>query len=154
MAKASGSGWHRGAAAPAREVSAGRAGSIGAAIWGVPPAPSERSARRLSRPTAAHVAALVEQYEEHVRRLVANRADLQLHARVADELDQIRRHCAGVPELSMPWVMLLIAHAELVHSLWQGRTAGAPAGADREHRLQNVVAPAPQLRRSCLKLAA
>ena len=47
--------------------------------------------------------------------------DMDLYHRVSDEVEEIRGYAAALPQLSVPWVELLIAHAELVHSLWRLR---------------------------------
>jgi hypothetical protein len=114
----------------------------------------ERPREQWSQATADHVAAVLERYEMQVRKLIASCGDMQLYTSVAEEMEEIRRCCVGRPELSLPWVMLLIAHAELVHRLWDGaRAASTVTWADRQRQLEKVIIPVQELKLCCLRLA-
>jgi hypothetical protein len=76
---------------------------------------------------AFQLAALLERYEEHVEQLVLSWLDMDLYAQVGREVDEMRLHCASLPQLSVPWVHLLISHTELIHCLWKCSPAGEPS---------------------------
>jgi hypothetical protein len=65
--------------------------------------------------------AALDRYDQDVTRMVDTWLDMDLYGEVSDEVEQIRMYCAALPQLSVHWVELLIAHAELVHSLWRLR---------------------------------
>jgi hypothetical protein len=67
------------------------------------------------------LASALDGYERDVERMVETWLDMELYSQVSDEIEQIRVFAAALPQLSVPWVELLIAHAELVHSLWRLR---------------------------------
>ena len=109
-------------------------------------------ARRFPAPQAAasHALAAQERYQAQLRRFAANWMDMELYRRVGDELDEIRQGCREVPELSHAWVELLIAHAELVQSLWQ--SAGPALAAERHQLVEKVGATAADLEAACMRL--
>lgn len=74
--------------------------------------------------TAVEVVASLDAYERHVRQLVFTWLDMDLYGTVSAEIDTIRLCCAAMPELSVPWVALLVSHAELVHCLWRSGQPG------------------------------
>lgn len=67
------------------------------------------------------LAAALEQYDRDAGRMVDTWLDMELYQQVSAEIEQIRMLSAALPPLSVPWAELLIAHAELVHSLWRLR---------------------------------
>jgi hypothetical protein len=87
---------------------------------------------------AAHeLEAWLTTYELHVHELVFTWLDMDLYRTVSDEIDVIRGLCAGLPELSVPWVGLLVSHAELVHCLWRrGQPGQRPDSGELQQRLQ------------------
>lgn len=104
---------------------------------------------------AFQLAAALDEYDEDVGRMVDTWLDMELYHRVSAEIEEIRGFSAALPQLSVPWVELLIAHAELVHSLWRLRFQ--EVGAHRE-RLDEVrehhSACVASLRSRCLRLMA
>jgi hypothetical protein len=108
-----------------------------------------------SVPQAARdLLAVLERYGLHVGRLTGRWMDTELYHTVALEIDAIRHACQRLPGLSSPWVALLIAHAELMHALWQA--SGAPAGSPGTERHRLLAQVHEQLRRlevQCMKLA-
>ena len=102
---------------------------------------------------AFQLAAALEKYDQDVARMVDTWLDMDLYHEVSEEIDQIRMYSAALPRLSVGWVELLIAHAELVHSLWRLRFQ--EDGADRT-RLEEVHARHAEcvefLRVRCLRL--
>ena len=75
---------------------------------------------------AFQLVALLEQYEGDADRLATTWLDMELYARVSREVEEMRLYCASLPQVSVAWVRLLIAHAELIHCLWKtGHSSGA-----------------------------
>lgn len=112
-------------------------------------------ASRFSSPQAAasHALAALERYQAHLRKLSTQWMDLELYRRVGDELDQIRQGCRELPEVTLAWVDLLIAHAELVQNLWQSSRPGAPASAEgRRQLLDRVGARVAALQDKCMRV--
>ncbi|HET8748176.1 MAG TPA: hypothetical protein VFM98_21440 [Ramlibacter sp.] len=70
---------------------------------------------------AFQLASALEQYDRDAARMVETWLDMEMYEQVSEEIEQIRMFCAPLPQLSVPWAELLIAHAELVHSLWRLR---------------------------------
>jgi hypothetical protein len=105
-----------------------------------------------TRASALSAAAALASYERHVRRLATTWLDMELYRTVSAEIDAIGRACAQLPSVRVPWVALLVSHAELVHALWRsdGQSAdlGGCAEALHEH-LQCIDA----LARRCLRVA-
>jgi hypothetical protein len=92
------------------------------------------------QPTALEVEAALDRYERHVRELVQTWLDMDLYREVSVEIDAIRACCAAVPELSVPWVALLISHADLVHCLWRsGQPGQRVAQRELQQRLDDHV---------------
>ena len=101
----------------------------------------------------AATAILLDCYLNDVRKLVLPRADPQLHARLHRELQAIRRSCALGPELSLAWLHLLVAHAELAHGVWSDECAHcAIPSLERRRQLRRVIEAAAELRRHWLRL--
>ena len=87
--------------------------------------------------TAGDVEASLAAYERHVRQLVYTWLDMDLYQLVSAEIDALRKACAGFPQLSVPWVELLVSHAELVHCLWRSsQPTRRPAQGELQQRLQ------------------
>lgn len=70
---------------------------------------------------ALQLAAALDRYEQQVAVMVDTWLDMDLYREVSQQIEEIRMYCAALPQLGAPWVELLIAHAELVHSLWRVR---------------------------------
>jgi hypothetical protein len=70
---------------------------------------------------AFQLAAALDRYEQDVDRMVDTWLDMELYQGVGDQVVQIRMYSAALPFLSVHWVEMLIAHAELLHSLWRLR---------------------------------
>jgi hypothetical protein len=84
---------------------------------------------------AFQLAAALEKYDLDVNRMVDTWLDMERYRVVSEEIDRIRLYSSALPSLNVHWVELLIAHAELVHSLWRLRFREEEA--DRE-KLQQV----------------
>lgn len=79
---------------------------------------------------AFQLAAALERYEQDVGALTRSWLDMDLYREVSEQVDQIRLYSASLPQLSVPWVELLIAHAELIHQMWRAQNARAVPGED------------------------
>lgn len=99
--------------------------------------------------TAFRIAALLEQYEQDVEDLESPWPDVELHARMSRDLDEMRVLCAAVPLLSVPWVHLMISNAEFLHCLRSGPAGGEPSVAARRCKGEHLVA-IRALRERCL----
>jgi hypothetical protein len=89
-----------------------------------------------SVPEAARdLLAVLERYGLHVGKLTGRWMDAELYHTVSVDLDAIRHACQRMPGLSSPWIGLLIAHAELMHELWQASSAPAGSPMTERHRL-------------------
>jgi hypothetical protein len=102
---------------------------------------------------AFRLAAALEEYERDVARMVDTWLDMDLYRDVSEQVEEIRMFTAALPQLSVPWVELLIAHAELVHSLWRLRfqdveTDRERFGEVREHHTACI----HSLRSRCVRL--
>lgn len=77
------------------------------------------SAQRALDAVAFQLAATVERYEDHVEQLVMGWLDMDCYRTVSAEMDEIQLLSSSLPQLTVPAVALLIAHSELVFSLWR-----------------------------------
>src|SRR3954464_11635331 len=102
---------------------------------------------------AIQLAAALEQYEQGVSEMIDTWLDTDRYQEVSQQIEDIRMLSAAMPSLSIHWVELLIAHAELVHSLWRLRFQDG--GAQRE-KLDEVRARhadcVASLRGRCIRL--
>lgn len=90
--------------------------------------------------TARHLMAALDDYERDARALVACWLDMDLYAVVSAEIDQLKLCCSTLPNLSVPWVSLLISHAELVHCLWRSSQPRPPGPEEVQRRLAEHLA--------------
>jgi len=86
-------------------------------------------------PAAADLLAALERYARHVAQLTTRWMDAELYNTVSEDVDAVRRGCQSLPGLNSAWVGLLIAHAELMHALWQAASTPREAGAAERQRL-------------------
>lgn len=104
---------------------------------------------------AFQLAAALDQYERDVARLVESWLDVDLYHAVTGHVSRVRSFASALPQVSVPWVELLIAHSELVHALWRLRFAqdgtdrGMPADVLARH-----AASVAAMRTHCLRLLA
>jgi hypothetical protein len=108
-----------------------------------------------STPQAASQAlAATESYTLHVRQLVTNWRDTGLYHSVSLDMQEVRRCCQRVPALSAPWVALLLAHTELMQSLWRsGQPQAILDAAERQRLLAQVLGCAQVLQECGIDLA-
>jgi hypothetical protein len=100
---------------------------------------------------AFQLAAALEQYEEQSAKMVRTWLDMELYAEVSGLVDEIRRYCASLSRLSVPWVVLLISHSELVFCLW--RSDGQPSSTrEVQACVRKHSAALGALRQSCDRL--
>lgn len=86
--------------------------------------------------TARHLATALDDYEQHVRSLVASWLDMDLYTTVSTEIDELKLCCSTLPDVAVPWVSLLISHAELVHCLWRSSQPRPPRSDEVQRRLE------------------
>lgn len=104
---------------------------------------------------ALQLAAALEKYEADTAAMVAAWPDMELYRGVSEQVETIRMYSSALPAASVQWVELLIAHADLVHLLWQtqyanpGTTAGRAQLAARRDRHSDCVLA---LRNRCLRI--
>jgi hypothetical protein len=112
---------------------------------------SQQSAQQA---TAMQIAVALRSYERHIRALVPSRLDVDLYQAASLEIDQLRAWCGTIPATSVPWIGLLISHAELMHALWTHKQH--PDGGDEEiqQRLDEHIGRIQALARRCENLAA
>jgi hypothetical protein len=103
---------------------------------------------------AMQLVAALDAYELDTATMIAAWPDLDHYAEVSEKVETIRMYCAALPEVSVPWVELLIAHAELIHHLWRVQYAlvkvegaGDHLATVRERHAVAIVA----LRNRCLR---
>lgn len=70
---------------------------------------------------ALQLVASLNAYERDVGRMIDSWLDMELYRKVSEQVEEIRLYSAALPRMSVQWVELLIAHAELVHCLWRLR---------------------------------
>jgi hypothetical protein len=68
---------------------------------------------------AFHLLALLERYEQDTASLLGSSWSPDVHARWANDFEQMRLVALTVGDLHVPWLHLLISRAELVHAVWQ-----------------------------------
>jgi len=78
----------------------------------------------------------LEKYDRDFARMVDTWLDMDLYGDVSDQVEAIRTYCGTLPELSVQWAELLIAHAELVHMLWRLRFEDSAHGRERLHAMR------------------
>lgn len=61
----------------------------------------------------------VERYQEWVEAFVSAPHDHAVYDRLSRAMEALRLSCIGVLELSIPYLGLLVAHAELVRARWR-----------------------------------
>jgi hypothetical protein len=102
---------------------------------------------------ALQLAAALDQYEALTQETLAAWPDLERYRAMSDQVEQLRLYSAGLPQLRVQWVKLLIAHAELVHFLWRLQYGPAQAVHEqiapvRDHHADCIA----ELRDHCLRL--
>ena len=104
---------------------------------------------------ACQLIAALERYEQDSGRMIAAWPDLEAYGEASDTIERIRMYAGALPEVRVQWVELLIAHADLVHSLWRVQYRGEGEVASglaqlRDHHSDCVAA----LRQRCLRILA
>jgi hypothetical protein len=102
---------------------------------------------------AVELCMALDRYEQDVEDLVRAWPDAERYRRVTRGMEQVRTASAFMPRMSITFVELLIAHAELVQGLWDSRDAKQPAEsvwpAMEQHR-----GAVFRLREACLTIMA
>jgi hypothetical protein len=103
---------------------------------------------------ALQLAAALDTYEQDTQAMIAAWPDFERYRAVSEEVDRLRMYSSGLPETSVHWAELLIAHAELVHYLWRNFYGSGGGSAEafervRDHHADSIAA----LRSRCLRIA-
>lgn len=113
------------------------------------------SQRAAQHRIAIEVAASLRGYERDIRLLVVTWLDMGLYEEVSVQVDEIRACCALLPEAAVPWIGLLVSHADLVHCLWRSSQAqDRPADAEIQLRLSEHLGCIESLACRCRRIAA
>jgi len=99
---------------------------------------------------AFRLAALLEQYEQDVEELTATWWDAKVYERVNQGLSEMRLLCASLPLMSVPWVHVLISHAELVNCLWKRAKNPKEPRSSEDCKAEHLLAVGA-LRQKCLR---
>jgi hypothetical protein len=111
---------------------------------------SASQAQALSAITFQFVAAL-QAYEEDVEQLLQSRFDPVVYQRTTTRMDEMRRYAAAIPQLSGPWVELMIRHFELTHGLFRAHQH-RPEGVDMPLLHEQLRGSIQRLSKRCLQL--
>ncbi|QJW85301.1 hypothetical protein HK414_23655 [Ramlibacter terrae] len=103
---------------------------------------------------AVQLATALDHYELEFNALMRNWPEMEMYAGVSRRMDELRMYSASLPVLSVQYVSLLIAHAELVHALWKTQTRGGYTAVDLANVREDHRAAIADLRRKCLRLLA
>jgi hypothetical protein len=103
---------------------------------------------------AFQLAAALDKYDQDSEKLICGWLDMDLYREVSEQIDHIRMYSSALPEARVQWVELLIAHSELVHSLWRTEYGKVAQGegqsvADVRARHADCIAA---LRNRCVRL--
>jgi CDP-diacylglycerol pyrophosphatase len=91
------------------------------------------------------VMATLETYERDAAELAQRWLDMDLYQAVSEEIDEIQRFSVAIPGVSVAAAALLIAHSELVYTLWRSD--------EPERVLDEHQAAIESLRRACMRRA-
>ena len=105
------------------------------------------------RVTAMQIAATLRSYERHIGQLASGPLDMDVYQAASLEIDQLRAWCGTLPQVSVPWIGLLIAHADLVYLLWRDVGKDASAAPEMRDRLRVHRAATRALLLRCQRLA-
>ena len=87
-----------------------------------------------------HLVSALDAYAVAATRLVERWFDADAYADVQRRIDTIRDHGVTQPALTVLSLQLVIAHAELVSTLWQNASADVSAAHLQEVRARHAVA--------------
>lgn len=93
----------------------------------------------------------LQAYESHLQELVRDSRtgqDVVLFGEPSKAMERMRTLAAPIPQLSAPWLMVMISHSELMHDLWRAAKGEAlDLAAQVEDHLAAVTALAGGCRR-------
>jgi hypothetical protein len=79
------------------------------------------------RRDAFNLMSALDAYDLASSQLVERWLDMDLYTEFSKQIDAIRDHGVAVPTLTVLSLELVIAHSELVSTLWQNASVGVPA---------------------------
>jgi hypothetical protein len=104
---------------------------------------------------AFQLAAALERYEQDLTLLLDTGFDMELYRDISEQVEHIRMFAAALPQLSVPWVEVLIAHAELIHHMWRVQNARpAPPARELSALRDRHGAAVRRLHAGCVRLIA
>lgn len=86
------------------------------------------------RCSAFNLMTALDAYDVASARMVDRWLDIELYADFSSQIDAIRQHGVSVPSLTVHSLQLVIAHSELVCTLWQSSSVSVSAA-----KLQEVM---------------
>ncbi len=95
--------------------------------------------------------ATLERYEQDLDMLMLDWPNTQRYEAMRMRMDEIQMYSSSVPSVAVAAVALLIAHSELVFSLWRSDPHAAPSGDELRRVGASHRATVESLRRQCLR---
>lgn len=92
------------------------------------------------RPDAFKLLSALDAYDLTCARMLESWFDMHAYADFARQIDAIREHGVSAPELTVLSLQLVIAHSELVSTLWQDSCVRVNASRMQEVRERHSIA--------------
>ncbi|HET8748582.1 MAG TPA: hypothetical protein VFM98_23510 [Ramlibacter sp.] len=92
------------------------------------------------RSTSFDLVAAIDAYEDASTRLVARWLDMDLYSDVSRQIDAIRERGVSDPSLTVFSLQLVIAHSELICTMWQNSSVGVSAAKLQEVQARHTLA--------------
>lgn len=99
---------------------------------------------------AFQLAATLGTYEEAILAVLEGSGDPERYRRASGHMDEMRMYAAALPQVSVPWVEVMIRHFELTHGLW--RAQHAPESVDMERLHAQLRESVQRLSHKCMRL--
>jgi hypothetical protein len=102
------------------------------------------------RAIASQLLSALDEYDQDLQPL-ARGYDPERYASLAQQFDQLRLYAASLPELSLPWVSVLVSRAEMTFNLFRAQQ-DANARAEVVAFIERHRTQVEELRGSCARL--
>lgn len=89
---------------------------------------------------AFNLLSALDAYDDAAARLVETWLDMDLYADFSKQVDAIRAHGVSTPALTVLSLQLVIAHSELVSTMWQNASVGVGEERMREVQQRHALA--------------
>jgi hypothetical protein len=103
------------------------------------------------RAIAFQLIAALEKYEHDLLPL-AKGYDPERYANLSRQFEELRLFAASLPELSVPWVAMLISRTEMTFALFKAQQAQKRGGGEQATFLEKHRFAVEELRGSCARL--